>query len=837
MHITWHRAIARHASLPRGLRLCSAVQAALAAHKPVVALESTIITHGMPYPTNLQTAREVEKIVSAGGATPATIAVMDGHCCVGLSPSQLEALAREGPERAIKCSRRDLSWALMTRSWGATTVASTLHIAHLAGIRVFVTGGVGGVHRGAEETLDISADLMELGRVPNMAVVCAGVKSILDIEKTLEVLETQGVPVVGYRTDTFPAFFTPDSGLGAPCRVDSPEEVAGMLEASLSARLPGSILVAVPNPAPAEASATQGAIEEALHAAETMGLRGQAVTPFLLERVNKATGGGSLRANIELVKNNARVGTEIAVAIAAQEEGGMSRNGGGRGIGAMEGREGGRKAAGMAEQRQSLPSTQASKPTASPPSRAPSFPPRVLVVGGAVMDVVGSPGSDYGASWTGGSEKHPRSLDARLERLEPGSSTPGRVRQKEGGVARNVAEGLARLGVPTAFLSVVAQDPAGAALASSLRALAPPLLLECGHEDVLLYQAPGPGHRTASCLVALDGGGELVAAVADMAIFRDYLTPERVVAGLETAAALAEAQKGGEMEPPAGAHQASLGPHAAPLLVVSDGNLSIAAFKALAHACASRGLPLLFEPTSVSKACLPLQAGALHITSLITPNLKELGRLAHSIREGRREGATEGDMAWERLEQDVVAVFGKRSSGERVEREVVTRLQADVEVVLGAMADEGERSVGREKEGENSSASPGWMGEKHVLVTMGPRGLVWASCRREDEGEAAQEGGPGGRRGAKAKRGAIEMRYFAVPGATPVERMVNCTGAGDTFVAGLVAALVRGSERGMGGAVAVGLAAARESVQVEEAVPRHMTWEGLTARVGAGERR
>ncbi|KAL6753496.1 pseudouridine-5'-phosphate glycosidase [Haematococcus lacustris] len=295
------------------LRLSSEVLEALRKGTPVVALESTIISHGMPFPQNLHTALEVEAVVRAGGAVPATIAVIAGVPCVGLSREQLEHIARKGPE-VSKVSRRDLPVVLAKQLDGATTVSATMLLAAAAGIRVFVTGGIGGVHRGGESSLDISADLTELGRTP-VAVVCAGVKSVLDIPRTLEVLETQGVCVAAYQVDEFPAFFTPHSGCKAPCRVDSPAEAARLLHSSMALGLGGGLLLAVPIPLQhaAEGQQVEAAIQQALTEADERHVTGSQITPFLLERIRDLTGGRSLDANIKLVKNNAAVGAAVAV--------------------------------------------------------------------------------------------------------------------------------------------------------------------------------------------------------------------------------------------------------------------------------------------------------------------------------------------------------------------------------------------------------------------------------------------------------------------------------------------------------------------------------------------
>jgi pseudouridine-5'-phosphate glycosidase len=292
------------------------VAAALAEGRPVVALESTIISHGMPWPRNVETALAVEAEVRAHGATPATIAVIDGRLKAGLAREQIERLGRDG-QAVAKLSRRDLPVAVAGGGTGATTVAATMIVAALAGIRVFATGGIGGVHRGAETSFDISADLQELARTP-VAVVCAGAKSILDLRLTLEYLETHGVPVIGYRTDRLPAFFCRDSDFGVDVRLDEAAAIARVMQAKWSLGLGGGLVVANPVPQahalPRET--VDAAIDQALADAQAQGLAGKAVTPFLLARVNDLTGGDSLAGNIELVRNNARLAAAVAAAYA-----------------------------------------------------------------------------------------------------------------------------------------------------------------------------------------------------------------------------------------------------------------------------------------------------------------------------------------------------------------------------------------------------------------------------------------------------------------------------------------------------------------------------------------
>jgi pseudouridine-5'-phosphate glycosidase len=298
------------------LRLSDEVATARAESRPVVALESTIITHGMPWPENLETARAVEAGVRDGGAVPATVAVMDGAIRVGLDDPTLERLA--GTRRVRKLSRADLAHALVTGETGATTVAATMICAHLAGIEVFATGGIGGAHRGAETSFDISADLAELARTP-VLVVASGAKAILDLPKTLEILETLGVPVITVGQDAFPAFWSRDSGLPGPLRLDTPKAIADAFRLRRALGLGGGQLVA--NPIPPEAEIPRAALDPVIAAAQAAadaeGISGKDVTPFLLSRILGATGGASLAANIALVRSNARLAARIAVALAA----------------------------------------------------------------------------------------------------------------------------------------------------------------------------------------------------------------------------------------------------------------------------------------------------------------------------------------------------------------------------------------------------------------------------------------------------------------------------------------------------------------------------------------
>ena len=306
--------------LNRYLDISTEVKEALEQGKPVVALESTIISHGMPYPQNVETAMNVEKLIRENGAVPATIAIIKGRLKAGLTAEEIDYLGRAG-HAVPKASRRDLPVLVAKGSDGAGTVTTTMMIAHMAGIQVFATGGIGGVHRGAETTMDISADLEELGQTPVM-VVCAGAKSILDLGLTLEYLETKGVPVIGYGTNELPAFYTRKSGFGVDYELDTPEELAAAFHAERELGMKNGMLVT--NPIPEKYSmdhkVIDKAIEQALAEAKAQGIHGKETTPFLLAKVKDLTGGDSLESNIQLVYNNAVLGAKTACALAALKD-------------------------------------------------------------------------------------------------------------------------------------------------------------------------------------------------------------------------------------------------------------------------------------------------------------------------------------------------------------------------------------------------------------------------------------------------------------------------------------------------------------------------------------
>ncbi|GBG26490.1 Pseudouridine-metabolizing bifunctional protein C1861.05 [Hondaea fermentalgiana] len=451
------------------IKLSAEVERALHAGTPVVALESTIIAHGMPYPQNLQCALEVEAIVYENGATPATVAVIDGVPCVGLDREDLEKLATLPPEQVRKCSRRDLPVSIALGECAATTVASTMILAKQANVQVFVTGGIGGVHRGAydgeDPSLDVSADLVELGQT-NMAVVCAGVKSILDIGRTLEFLETQGVTVVTYGQDKFPAFLTASSDWDSPIRLDDTQEIASVIHASNNVvGLQSGSLIAVPNPEPLDQAVHDEALAQVLQEAADAKITGKALTPFLLKRLNEVTQGSSLEANVALVKNNARIGAEIAVKLNSLR----------------------RKAISM-------------------PSRKHEASGRVqhlLVVGGAAIDIHAFPRE--------GPFFH--------------TSNPGKIREEFGGVGRNIAECIANLEqarytsdpsgdvLHTGLMTAIGQDNRGRSI-----------LEHCAECDIdtSMVQAFSEDATSTYCSIA-DASGDLLVSIADMDVF-DHLS-------------------------------------------------------------------------------------------------------------------------------------------------------------------------------------------------------------------------------------------------------------------------------------------------------------------------
>ncbi|XP_035388171.1 pseudouridine-metabolizing bifunctional protein C1861.05 isoform X3 [Electrophorus electricus] len=515
----------------RLFKVHSSVAEALAGQQPVVALESTIITHGMPYPRNLSTAKEVEAMVRAEGVTPATVAVLEGMVHVGLSEDELDFLACS--KTALKVSRRDLPYVISKGLSGGTTVSGTMIAAHRAGIPVFVTGGIGGVHRDGENSLDVSADLSELGRTP-IAVVSAGVKSILDIGRTLEFLETQGVCVATYgETKSFPAFFSRESGFTAPYNVLNAEEAADLIVGMLSLGLQSGLLLAVPIPVKHAAVGQQieGAIQIAVAEARQKGITGKYVTPFILQRVSELTEGQSLQANIALIHNNAKVGSQIARALSERLQKTEYRAQGGSQI--------------HEEKNQGSQS-------------------RTVVIGGVNVDFIAK-----------GTKK----------KFLYGQTNPGSVFQSFGGVGRNVADCLSRLGHKPLFISAIGTDSHSDAV-----------LNYCKHMDTRAVRRL-QGLRTATYCAVITESGELNLGLGDMDIHSQI--KEQYVSQYEE-------------------HLSSAS------LLVLDGNIPVSTIDYVCSLAKKHSIPVWYEPTDADKACKPFVSESWKALTYTSPNLAEL---------------------------------------------------------------------------------------------------------------------------------------------------------------------------------------------------------------------
>ncbi|XP_009286629.1 PREDICTED: pseudouridine-metabolizing bifunctional protein C1861.05 [Aptenodytes forsteri] len=515
------------------VRIQPSVQEALMEGRPVVALESTIITHGMAYPQNLSMAREVEEIVTTNGAVPATVGILRGRIHVGLTDEELEFLASS--KNVVKVSRRDLPFILSQGLSGGTTVSGTMIAAHKAGIPVFVTGGIGGVHRGGENTLDVSADLTELGRTP-VAVVSAGVKSILDIGRTLEYLETQGVCVAAFgESREFPAFFSRQSGFQAPYHVRDEEEAAELIASALGLGLSSGVLIAVPCPQERAASGQviEEAIQQALSEARSKGITGKELTPFMLQKINELTDGKSLDSNLALIQNNARVGSCIAVA---------------------------------------LSKLQKARRTGNLPRREDTTSPQPVVIGGINVDFIAK-------------AQNPVILDG-------GQTNTGRVRRTFGGVGRNLADCLSRLGQTPLFLSAVGKDEHSESI-----------LHYCHHMDMsAVLQLEGKS--TATYCAVITSAGELSVGLGDMDIHHQ-ITEQYVSQFKEN---LCQAP-----------------------LVCIDGNVPLSTVQYVCQLAREHQLAVCYEPTDENKASKPFLSDSWKALTYISPNLQELRAINRTL--------------------------------------------------------------------------------------------------------------------------------------------------------------------------------------------------------------
>lgn len=706
------------------------VEDALAHNKPVVALESTIITHGMPYPTSMDMARSVENIVRSTGSIPATIGIIGGRVKIGLEPHELERLARR-TVKPVKISRRDIGAAIVSKRDGGTTCSSTLIFAALAGIKVFATGGLGGVHRGGENSMDVSADLHELTRCP-VGLVSAGVKSILDIGRTLEYLETLGVPVVSYaETKDFPAFYTRQSGHQAPWNVTDPAQAARILYTHWQLGLTNGALFAVPIPEKYEAAGAsiQKAVELAIRESEESGISkcGKEVTPWLLNRVGELTKGRSLESNVALIQNTALVGGQIAVEFAKLAEGERDHQ----------------KHLNRGFDQQLVPSHPVDRVTARstklscPDWNATSVQKKkasIMVVGCAAVDIT-----------------------AKVEQDSLKTTHPGKLSLTLGGVGRNIAEATHRVlsvseehSDAVLLLAPVGDDVFGKLIVDLTRSAGM-------RTDGLLSV---PGLRSAVCNLLLDAQGGLQSGVADMDLPQKW-------AGKEVLSALQD-------------HR--------PRFLVLDGNLSAEAITAFITEAANSVTQIFFEPTSVVKSTRIFPAVAANIghslqsvISYASPNLLEL---RHMYEEARNTFDLMSHDRWWR----VVDSFALESRF-RTELDLLAKKAVSEEIVdLGSLAflvDQGIVQMA-------INLLPFF---QHLVVKCGELGVVVVMRLRNADANAwlTERNDPQGRRvvaHSQASALTVVVQHFP-PLPTPRSMSVNTTGAGDSLVGALLAMLIQ----------------------------------------------
>ncbi|KJE98216.1 pfkB family carbohydrate kinase [Capsaspora owczarzaki ATCC 30864] len=771
------------------LSVSEEVRAALAAGRPVVALESTIVSHGMPYPENVRTALEVEAILRAHPAAPvvpATVAIIDGKIQVGLSQEQLERLGQAG-HKAVKTSRRDFGQVLASKSAiGATTVSGTMIAAHMAGIPLFVTGGIGGVHRGVLETYDVSADLTELGRTP-VAVVCAGAKSILDIPRTLEYLETEGVPTItlGHNSPDFPAFFTPSSGIPAMTHVETEQACAEIIHAHLRAGLTSGLVVGVPIPTAfsSQSSFIQSAIDQALGEVSARGITGKETTPFLLARVNELTKGVSLTANIALVKNNAAKGAGIATELAKLRNApAASKPQHHRGI--------------------TLP---------PPPSHAASEhhlnrgSAGLIVVGGSMVDVLSNVTSP---------------------RVTMASSNVARVTQSFGGVGRNIAEGAARLGLPTHLISAVG--------ASDM--LSSGLLAHCEASGIDTSHVARMEDHSASVYSAIfDAKGDLVVGATDSAAL-EALPEAQIALSLSQLLNVPTTSSSDSLKPE---HAEPQSPFGTPFkfdqttlaaspnswdqrIVCVDGNLSRAQMRAVVQVvnrarAEQRRVHLWFEPTSVTK--LAKVDALLEHLSFISPNeleLEELDRILHErylCEHPKRNPKT----------RHFPPATTPPSESAKVKLNIWSELPLDfvhrgvrvtawIPVVVVSVGSRGKVVFvrdGAEVHIKHYPSDSGWCSVEHELA------------------QAVQAGKSAGAFTTAKSSAATSVPAMQLP-------VVNVTGAGDSGVAGTISALLRGLP--LDDAVKVSMRCSRMSLMSPQAISTHLSPLLLTTQLGMESR-
>jgi len=718
-------------SLSSAIRLSPSVAAALRAGRPVLALESTIISHGMPYPQNLDTARRVERVARENGAEPATIAVMDGRICVGLDDEQLQKLAKAGPA-AHKCSRRDMASVLAKGQGGigATTVSGTMVAAELAGIPVFATGGIGGVHRGAESSMDVSADLIELGRTP-VAVVCAGVKSILDIPRTLEVLETHGVSVttIGAEDREFPAFFTRRSGCKAAWGVDGACDAARIIHASHSIGLKSGSIFAVPIPPEHEAAGEEieVATQRALREVEEKKIAGRDVTPYLLQRINELTSGRSLQSNIALVLNNVKVGAQIAVELAKLRQQNQSQS------------------------QQHTPSHTLSL-SSSIPSRFPltqlTTP---LVIGGTNLDLLGRP--------------------AAGSHMLLGTSNPGHVTRCWGGVGRNVAETLGRLRANPVLLSAIGMDIEGERMMKDASA--------AGIDVRAIHRSAR--HPTSMYVAILDEKGDLFTTIAQM-----DATDEISVEHLPSKQALNRCP-----------------------FVILDGNVSHEVIREMCRraAAASSSIPLpfpvpvLFEPTSIEKCIRGVDSLLANEITFLTPSSAELLRIKERVEEieGRENTAGSAALVSRSGVKAAATVPPSSPSSSSVSNPVVRDAyehnhdaqQVEQQCLFILRAIHARYVKTHQRQQHSRPLRP-----VHILLKRGALGATVASMLPDTPSAStlmpptASSTSTSAPAPSPSPATASRLLVRHIP-TTPLPRIVNTSGAGDTFVGAFSWSLMR----------------------------------------------
>ncbi|OAX44241.1 hypothetical protein K503DRAFT_852805 [Rhizopogon vinicolor AM-OR11-026] len=704
------------------------VEDALASGKPVVALESTIITHGMPYPTSLEMAQSVERIVRSTGSIPATIALLGGRIKIGLHPAELERLAdQRSNQTAIKLSRRDIAAAIALKKDGGTTCSSTLIFAALAGIKVFATGGLGGVHRGGENTMDVSADLHELTRCP-VGLVSAGVKSILDIRRTLEYLETLGVPIVSYaETNDFPAFYTRRSGLQSPWRVNDPKTAAQILHTHWQLGMSNGALFAVPIPAEYEAvgSTLQEAVEQAVRESEQQHISnlGKEVTPWLLKRVGELTGGKSLASNVALIENTALVGGQIAVEYAK-----LARD--------------------IHDQDQCYPvtripeelsATRGSVSSIDDLKEQPLPDAPLIVVGCAAVDITSQPLTDSD--------------------LGHQSTSPGNVSMSLGGVGRNIAEAAHRVlssyghefPAATMLVSAIGDDSFGRLISDETRMLGM-------RTDGLI---PVHGGRSPVCSLLLERSGGLRAGVADMDLVRNM--------DAHMARKLISANR--------------------PKLLAVDGNLSPETLEAIVSECFRNGIDVFFEPTSVVKSAFILPAITRNLDqpswspiAFASPNLLEL---AHLYQQAQLLDLTSHDGWWR-----VIDDLGLGSKF-RMDLELLSRRDAsDHCPSKGSLAFLVEKGIAQMA----INLLPFF---RHLVIKCGDLGVIVVMHLTGDD--AVQSSWSTESTNCHARyvvshsstSGDIVVLQHFPALRLPSDALINTTGAGDSLVGALLAALVQ----------------------------------------------